>query len=212
MMPAAYIMAVLGPREKLLDDIVKEALLVHRLRPMQVDDNAARFLQLLTMIHRPRRVIEVGTFFGYSSIHIARGLPQDGRLTTLEIDSTAAELAKRNLDAAGLSDRVEVVVGDAADYLAKVQPKTVDMIFIDADKRNYPNYLKLCFPLLKSGGILVADDAFATGDFSSEVHDGGDGGTEVKAINTYNRAVGKSPQLFSAFVGTNNGLLVSYKK
>jgi predicted O-methyltransferase YrrM len=212
MMPAAYIKAVLGPREKLLDDIMKEALLVHGLRPMQVDDNAARFLQLLTMIHRPRRVIEVGAFFGYSSIHIARGLPEGGRLTTLEIDGRAAELAKRNLAAAGLSDRVEVVVGDAADYLTQVEQKTIDLIFIDADKINYPKYLKLCFPLLQEGGVLVADDAFAQGDFSGEAQDEGDGGTEIKAINTYNRAVGKSTRLFSAFVGTNNGLLVSYKK
>jgi predicted O-methyltransferase YrrM len=212
MMPAAYINAVLGPREKLLDDILKEALLVHGLRSMQVDDNAARFLQLLTMIHQPQRVIEVGTFFGYSSIHIARGLPEGGKLTTLEIDGGAAELARRNLDSASLSDRVEVVVGDAADYLTKVQQKTIDMIFIDADKRNYPEYLKLCFPLLQAGGVLIADDAFAQGDFGGEAHDGGEGSTEIKAINTYNRAVGKSPLLFSAFVGTNNGLLVSYKK
>jgi caffeoyl-CoA O-methyltransferase len=212
MMPDGYIKNVLGPREKLLDEIMKESLLSHGLPPMQVDDNAARFLQLLTMIHRPQRVIEVGTFFGYSAIHIARGLPEGGRLITLEIDSRAAELARRNLDAVDLGDRVEVVVGDAADYLARVQQKAIDMIFIDADKRNYPTYLKLCFPLLRVGGLLVADDAFARGDFSSEARDEGDGGTEIRAINTYNRAVGKSPHLFSAFVGTNNGLLVSYKR
>lgn len=212
MMPTSYIKTILGPREKLLDKIMREALLGHGLPPMQVDDNAARFLQLLTMIHQPLHVIEVGTFFGYSSIHIARGLPEGGRLVTLEIDSRAAELARQNLEAAGLGDRVDVVVGDAADYLAQVQQKTIDMIFIDADKRNYPTYLKLCFPLLRVGGILVADDAFAHGNFSGEVHDEGDGSTEIRAINTYNRAVGKSPHLFSVFVGTNNGMLVSYKK
>jgi predicted O-methyltransferase YrrM len=212
MIPTGYIKTILGPREKLLDEIMKNALLGHELLPMQVDDNAARFLQLLTMIHQPQRVIEVGTFFGYSSIHIARGLPEGGRLTTLEIDSNLAELARRSLDTAGLSDRVDVVVGDAADYLAQVQPQNIDMIFIDADKRNYPKYLELCFPLLKRGGILVADDAFTHGNFSGEGHNGEDGSTEIKAINTYNRAVGKSPRLFSAFVGTNNGLLVSYKK
>lgn len=211
-MPVGYIKTIVGAREKLLDDILKEALLDHGLPPMQVDDNAARFLQLLTMIRRPQHVIEVGTFFGYSTIHIARGLAEGGRLTTLEIDNRVAELARRNLDTAGLSDRVEIVVGDAADYLAQVEPKSIDMIFIDADKRSYPTYLKLCFPLLQTGGILVADDAFAQGNFSLEVRDGEDYSIEVKAINTYNRAVGKSSQLFSAFVGTNNGLLVSYKK
>jgi predicted O-methyltransferase YrrM len=212
MIPTGYIKTILGPREKLLEEILKDSLLGHGLLPMQVDDNAARFLQLLTMILRPQRVIEVGTFFGYSSIHIARGLPEGGRLTTLEIDGEAAALAQRNLDTAGLSDRVDIVVGDAADYLIQVQHKSIGMIFIDGDKRNYPNYLKLSFPLLQLGGVLVADDTFAHGNFSGEGDDGGDGSTEIRAINTYNRAVAKSPQLFSAFVGTNNGMLVSFRK
>jgi caffeoyl-CoA O-methyltransferase len=211
-MPTGYVRAMLGPREQLLDEILKDALLGHGFVPMQIDDNAARVLQLLTMIHRPRRAIEIGSYFGYSSIHIARGLPEGGKLTTLEIDGTVAELARRNVELAGLSDRVDVVVGAAAGHLANVQRDSVDMIFIDADKRMYPEYLKLCFPLLRPGGILIADDAFALGDFSGEAHDGGDGGTEIKAINTYNRAVCKSPRLFSAFIGTNNGLLVSVKE
>lgn len=207
--PAAYVRAIFGPREPLLDKILRESLLGHGLRPMQVDDNAARVLQLLTLVHQPRLVIEVGTFFGYSSIHIARGLPPDGRLITLEIDGEIAELARRNLALGGIEDRVSVVVGQAADHLRDVEPKSVDMIFIDADKVSYPEYLKLCYPLLRSGGILIADDAFGQGDFSTEA---GGGADETVAINTYNRAISRSPQLFSAFIGTNNGLLVSYKR
>ena len=85
------------------------------------------------------------------------------------------------------------------------------MIFIDADKKSYPRYLAASFPLLEPGGLLVADDAFALGDFSGESSDGGDGAQELAAIHTYNRAVGKSARLFSAFIGTRNGLLVSSK-
>ena len=207
--PAAYVRSILGPREPLLDRILRDSLLGHGLAPMQIDDNAARVLELFTLVHRPERVIEVGTFVGWSAIHIARGLPPGGRLTTLELDAGIAALARRNLAAAGVEDKVEVVTGPAADHLRGVEPRSVDMVFIDADKVSYPEYLKLSYPLLRSGGVLIADDAFGQGDFSAEA---GGGDAEVVAINTYNRAVNRSPNLFSAFIGTNNGMLVSYKR
>lgn len=207
--PGAYVRSILGPREPLLDRILRDSLLGHGLPPMQIDDNAARVLELLTLLHRPERVIEVGTFVGWSSIHIARGLPPGGRLTTLELDADIADLARRNLAAAGVEDKVEVVTGPAADYLRAVAPKSVDMLFIDADKVSYPEYLKLSYPLLRSGGVLIADDAFGQGNFSAE---SGGGDAEAAAISTYNRAVSRSPNLFSAFIGTNNGMLVSYKR
>jgi predicted O-methyltransferase YrrM len=203
--------AVSGPREKILDDILRDSLLTEGLRPMQVDDNAARVLQLLTALARPQRVVEIGTYFGYSAIHIARGLPPGGRLVTLEVDAELAALAWGNLERAGVADRVEVVVGPAADHLAGLAPESLDMVFIDADKLSYPTYLKLCFPLLRRGGVLIADDAFADGDLSSESEDD-DGATAVRAVNSYNRAVGRSPRMLSAFVGTDNGFMVSYRR
>ena len=209
--PARYVRAISPPREEVLDRILRDSLLDNRLRPMQVDDNAARVLQLLTVLHRPRQVVEIGTYFGYSAIHIARGLPPDGHLVTLEVDAGLAELARGNLEKIGLADRVEVVVGLAADHLSGLPPESLDMVFIDADKLSYPTYLKLCFPLLRHGGVLVADDAFADGDFSSESPDG-DGAAAARAINSYNLAAARSPRMLSAFIGTNTGFLVSYKR
>lgn len=209
--PTSYARAVFPPREELLDRILRDALLTHGLRPMQIDDNAARVLQLLTTVHRPQRVVEIGTYFGWSAIHIARGLPPGGGLVSLEADAGLAELARENLKTAGVADSVEVVVGPAADHLTALAPESLDMVFVDADKVSYPAYLKLCFPLLRSGGILVADDVFADGDFSSE-SPGDDGAGAVRAINAYNRAAARSPQMLSAFIGTGNGLMVSYKR
>ncbi|WP_158674688.1 O-methyltransferase [Streptomyces hoynatensis] len=209
--PTDYVRAVFGNREPVLEEILRDSVLERGLPAIQVDDNAGRILQLLVMLRRPRHVIEIGTLFGYSTIHLARGLPEDGRLTTLEIDPAAAGAARRNLDRAGVGERVEIVVGDASGYLATVPPESVGMIFIDADKKSYARYLAACFPLLEPGGLLVADDAFAQGDFSGESAEGGEGERERKAIHAYNRAVGRSPRLFSAFLGTRNGLLVSYK-
>ncbi|GAB2616497.1 O-methyltransferase [Streptomyces capparidis] len=207
---ASYLRAVFPPREKLLDLILRESLLANGLRPMQIDDDAARVLQLLTLLHRPQRVVEIGTYIGYSAIHIARGLPPGGRLASLEADADLANLARDNLKRAGVADSVEVVTGPAADYLTELAPESLDMVFIDADKVSYSTYLKLCFPLLRQGGLLVADDALPDGDFSSESP--GDGGAgAIRAINAYNRATARSPRLLSAFIGTGHGLMVSCK-
>ncbi len=211
MTDADYVRAMLGPRDPALDMLLRKSLLGRGLRPMQVDDNAARVLQLLTLLKRPRAAIEIGAFFGYSTVHIARGLPPEAKLTSFELDPELAALARDNVAAAGLTDRVEIVAGDAAAHLLAWQPGVVDLIFIDADKCSYPKYLKLCFPLLAQGGLLIADDAFAAGDFSVEASDGEAGKSEVVAINTFNRAILKSDALFSAFVGTENGLMVSLK-
>ncbi|MBB4981698.1 MULTISPECIES: O-methyltransferase [Streptomyces] len=205
--PTGYVRAVLGPRDEVLDRVLRRSLDGDRMPTIMVDDAAGRLLQLLTLIQRPRRVVEVGTLFGYSAIHIARGLPPGGRLTTLENDPAAAALARENFEIAGVADRVDLVVGNAADHLAAVEPGSVGMLFIDADKKSYPTYLKLGFPLLEPGGLLVADDAFAQGDFGHE--SGGDGEAESAAIHTYCRAVGRSPLLFSAFAGSGTGLLIS---
>ncbi|CQR66120.1 O-methyltransferase [Streptomyces leeuwenhoekii] len=210
--PQGYLRAVLGPRDPVLDDILRRSLLDDRFPTIQVDDNAGRILQLLTRLRRPGHVLEIGTLFGYSTIHLARGLPEGGRVTTLEIDPRAAEVARRNLRTAGVDDRVDVVVGDAFAYLASVPQESVGLVFIDADKKSYPDYLKLCYPLLEPGGLLIADDAFAQGDFTAERVEGSDEDREVKAIHQYNRAVGRSTRLFSAFVGTESGLLVSVKE
>lgn len=209
--PRQYVRSLVGPRDPVLDGILREALLQHRLRPMQVDDNAGRVLQLLTRLKAPRLAVEIGTYFGYSAVHIARGLPEGGRLISLELDPALAELARVNLARAGLADRVRIEVGSAASALARCEPGSVDLIFIDADKVSYPDYLKLCFPLLASGGLLIADDAFASGDFSPESGGDGTGVEEVQAIKSYNRAVLRAGSLFSAFIGTENGLMVSQK-
>lgn len=107
---------------------------------------------------------------------------------------------------------VDIVVGDAVEYLATVPPESVGLLFIDADKKSYPAYLKHGFRALEWGGLLVADDAFARGDFTGEAGPDPTEDREVRAIAAYARAVGRSPLLLSAFVGTENGMLISVKE
>jgi predicted O-methyltransferase YrrM len=207
---AGYARAALGPRDPALDGILKDSLLNHRMPTIQIDDNTGRLLQMLVMLKQPKIVIEIGTLFGYSAVHIARGLPPGGRLTTLEIDKSAAKLAGDNLLKAGVSNRVDIVVGDALSYLERVAPGTVGMIFIDGDKKSYPEYLKHSIALLEPGGLIVADDAFAAGDYSKESA-AQPPNQAAMSIRTYVSAVGRSQRLFSAFAGTDSGLLISLK-
>lgn len=209
--PSGYVRSVLGGRDPVLDEVLRTSLLDRRMPTIQVDDNAGRVLQLLVALHRPEHVVEIGTLFGYSAIFLARGLPDGGRLTTVEIDPDAAELARRNLRIAGVADRVDVVVADAEDYLGTLPAESIGMFFIDGDKRAYPTYLARCFGLLRRGGLLVADDAYASGDYSPDHGHDGSAAADRHGIETYARAVGRSPRLFSAFVGTETGLLVSRK-
>ena len=208
---ATYFRTLFGKRDETLDQVLRGSLLANGLAPMQIDDESARVLQLLVLLVQPKRVVEVGTFVGYSAIHIARALPIGGRLTTLEANPELAELARRNIESAAVSDIVDVVTGDARLHLGSLPAESVEMIFIDADKKSYPDYLRLSYRLLKPGGLLIADDAYADADFSRE-SEGPDPELEaVRAINTYNRALVRSPDFFSALFGTVNGLLVSRK-
>ena len=202
--------AFFGARDPVLEQVLRKSLLEDRLPTIQIDDNAGRILQLLAMIHKPRRVIEIGSLFGYSTIHIARALDADTMITSFEIDPKAAASARRNVARAALEDRVQVLEGDAVTHMAGMALGSVDMIFIDAAKSDYPAYLKSAFPLLRTGGLLIADDINGDGDYSVEADDP-EAVAERQGISTYARAVSRSPRFFSALIGTETGLLVSVK-
>jgi predicted O-methyltransferase YrrM len=209
-MPTGYIRAVLGPRDPVLESVLRHSLRDERMPVIQIDDNAGRVLQLLTLLGRPTAALEIGTLFGYSAIYLARGLPPGARLTTLEVDPRAAAVARHNIAAAGFADVVDVVEADAVEFLRRPGAGPYDLIFIDGEKKAYPDYLKVCFPVLRKGGLLIADDAFALGDFSAETGED-DPGASAAGITAYNRAVARAGTLHSAFVGTETGLMVSVK-
>lgn len=206
---SAYERAVFGARDLTLETVLRRSLLEDRFETIQIDDGAGRILQLLTLIHKPMQVLEIGTLFGYSTIHIGRALPEGGRLTGLEIDPRAANAARRNLDAAGLSDRVDIIEIDAVEYLAKLPDGVLDMAFIDGEKSDYPSYLKALVRKLRSGALLIADDAFADGPYSTAP---GSMARETTGIHTYNRTMAGSSHFFSALVPTETGLMVSVRR
>ena len=131
---------------------------------MQITPDQGALLTMLARLTGARRALELGTFTGYSAISIARGLAEGGTLTCLELEQEFADIAGRNLEAAGLSDRVEIIVGPADEALAAMpQEPTFDLAFIDADKLRYPTYYDLVVPRLLPGGLLLLDNTLLGG-------------------------------------------------
>jgi caffeoyl-CoA O-methyltransferase len=144
---------------------VEEEIRGHPRARMQVSPDQGALLTLLVQATGARDALEIGTFTGYSAICIARGLPaEDGRLTCLEIDPDFARTAQRNLERAGVADRVEIVVAPAEETLAASPAEpTYDFAFIDADKQTYADYYELVLPRLKTGGLLLIDNSLLGG-------------------------------------------------
>ncbi len=151
-------------QDEVLARVERETAELPNARMATTPDEAA----LLTMLARlvgARRALEIGTFTGYGAISIARGLADGGRLTCLELSSEYAAIARRNVSDAGLSDRVEVLVGPADEALrAMPEEPTFDYVFIDADKTGYPEYYELVVPRLVSGGLLLLDNVLLRGE------------------------------------------------
>jgi predicted O-methyltransferase YrrM len=133
---------------------------------IDVAPNQGKMLHLLALTRDARRILEIGTLGGYSTIWLARALPEGGRLITLEVEPKHAEVARKNIERAGFGDVVEVRLGAAAESLAQLHAEGVepfDLIFIDADKKNIPAYLDWALKLARRGTLIVTDNVVRDG-------------------------------------------------
>ena len=161
--------------DKLVDEdaVLSDALAANAaagLRPIDVSAAQGKFLHLLVRMSGARRVLEVGTLGGYSTIWMAKALPADGSIVTLEYEPLHAEVARRNIERAGLSDRVTVRVGAAADtlpILAAERPEPFDFVFIDADKPSNTIYLDWAVKLSRPGTVIVLDNVVRDGQLAN---------------------------------------------
>jgi caffeoyl-CoA O-methyltransferase len=169
---------------------------------IQIAPLQGRLLQVLAAACGARRILEIGALAGYSSIWLARALPPDGRLISLEVSERHAAVARASLARAGLADRAEVRVGAAADLLpALAGEPPFDLVFIDADKPGYPTYLDWALRLTRPGGIIVADNCVRGG--APLRGDGEDEG--MRAVATYDERVAADPRLRSIVLPVEKG-------
>ena len=165
--------------------------------PIEVSPQSARLLYLLTRISGARRVLEIGTLGGYSTICLARGVGAEGSVVTLEYEPRHAEIAAANLRRAGVADRVEIVVGAALDTLPGLTGD-FDLVFIDADKENNIAYVQRAIELGRPGTVIVVDNVVRSGrilDPAAEDHQG-------RAVRATLEMMGKHPRLDTAAIQT----------
>lgn len=153
----------LRPRDDALVDVVSAG---SALPQIQVSDLQGGFLSVVARAIGARRILEIGTLFGFSAVVLARTLPEGGHLVTLEASAEHARVARDNLDRAGLGDRVEVRLGPALDSLAALAEEAVepfDLVFVDADKENNPGYWDWALRLTRPGGVVIVDNVVREG-------------------------------------------------
>lgn len=166
-----------------------------------------KLLQMLVWALNARKVVEIGTLAGYSGTWLARALPADGRLYTLEKSSKHAAVARQHFADAGVSDRVELLEGDAQTSLDKLSAQgPFDFVFIDADKPGYPGYLEWTAANLRPGGMFAAHNAFSHGRVLAPDTD------NSRAIAAFNQLVADHPQFESTIIGMGDGMTIGIKK
>lgn len=186
------------------DEVLKQALRdadAAGMPPINVSPTQGQFLQILARSVNARRILEIGTLAGYSTIWMARALPSHGRLITLEIDPKHAAVAAANLERAGLSDRVEVRLGAALETLPKLAAEAqepFDFVFIDADKQNIPAYFEWAIRLSHSGTLIIVDNVVRDGT----VIDAASADPNVQGVRALNELIRDSGRVTATTVQT----------
>jgi len=195
-----YITDLFIPSDPALDEALR-ASAAAGLPPINVSSNQGKLLMLLARIHGARKILELGTLGGYSTIWLARALPPDGRLITLEADPKHAEVARSNIARAGLDGAVGLRVGRALDTLPQLASEgrgPFDLIFIDADKPSYPDYLKWALKLSHRGSVIIADNVVRKGG----VIDSASTDPNVQGARRFNELLAAEPRVSATAIQT----------
>jgi predicted O-methyltransferase YrrM len=160
-----YISGLLGAEDEALKQTI-QSLEKENIPQISVSANQGKFLQVMAKLVGAKKILELGTLGGYSTIWMARVLPDDGKIITLELHARHAAVAQKNIDNAGLSEKVEIRIGKALDSLntlLETKQGPFDMIFIDADKQLYAEYFSLTLQLSRKGTLIIADNVIRGG-------------------------------------------------
>ncbi|MFM1653288.1 O-methyltransferase [Brevibacillus sp. B_LB10_24] len=195
-----YFTDLLVPSDPALDAAL-EANAAAGLPPIDVTPNQGKLLHLLARIQGARTILEIGTLGGYSTIWLARALPAGGRLITLESAPKHAEVARANIERAGLSDIVEIRLGQALDTLSQLDAEEqgpFDLIFIDADKPNNPEYFKWALKLSRRGTMIIADNVVRKGVVIDEASTD----PNIQGIRRFNELLAAEPRVSATAIQT----------
>jgi len=200
-------------REPATMQAIREATLSKtNLSHIQVAPEQGQFMALLVKLMGAKRIIEVGTFAGYSTAWLASALPDEGELIACEIDADRVAIGQTFWDKAGLSDKITLRIGPALESLKALvsdgQTNAFDFVFIDADKQNYINYYELALQLIKPGGLIAIDNTLWSGKLANpSVHD-----PSTEAIRSLNSHLLNDQRVEISLVPIGDGLTLAYKQ
>ncbi len=203
-----YLRKTFGDEDAHLAGLMQEAVRAG-LPDIAVSPEVGRLLTLLVQTSEGRRGIEVGTLAGYSAIWLARGLRDDGKLYTIEAEDKHAAFAEEQLARAGVAERVEVIRGKGLEVLdrlaAELGPGSVDFVFLDAIKTEYPDYFRKVRPLIKVGGWLIADNVLGAGNWWVDDEQN----ASRQAADELNRTLASDPDFLATAVPLREGVLLA---
>lgn len=202
----AYAEARTTPDGELFERLAEETRAKTTAPQMMVGRIEGQFLAALVAVTGARRVLEIGTFTGYSAISMASALPSDGELITCDVDPEATAIARRYMDESGHGGKIEIRLGPALETLTTLEGP-FDLVFIDADKPNYRNYYEASLPLLTDDGLLIADNVLWSGRV---VEPGGDDSTA--AIKAFNDHVSADERVVSVMLTVRDGMTLVRRK
>ena len=200
-----YITSLTTPEDEVLRDLARETHLKVQMPQMISGHIQGEFLTLLTRMIQPKRILEIGTFTGYSAICMARGLAGDGKLISLDVNEELEPMVSKYILRAGLGEKIDLCYGHALEVIPTLH-EVFDLVFIDADKINYVAYLEAVLPKVRVDGWIWADNVLWKGRVAEEPMD-----KDTLALHRYNQAVAAHPQLRQVIVPLRDGLSLAQK-
>lgn len=202
-----YITRLFAPEDKILRQ-VREASLDQGLPDIAITPEEGAFLSLLVRLCRARRVLEIGTLVGYSTLWLARALPPEGIVVTVEKSARHAALARQNFERAGLAERILLLEGEAKHLLSKAaRLGPFDFVFIDADKEGYPFYYDWALTMVPSGGVIAFHNALWGGSVALPFH-----GPAIDAIRNFNHMIANDSRVVAHIYPAGDGTLIAVKR
>jgi len=206
-----YLLRVGGREDKDLAKL-REETSDHPMAMMQISPEQGQFMALLVELIGAKKTLEIGVFTGYSSTVVAKSLPVDGKLVALDISEEFTAIAKKYWEAAGVSAKIELILGPAKDSLATLleegHQQTFDFAFIDADKGNYENYYELTLALLRPGGIIAIDNVLWQGKVANDSADD----DLTNAIRAFNQKLHGDQRVSLSMLTIGDGLTLALKR
>jgi O-methyltransferase len=205
-----YLQDVGYRKDTVVDELESETKALGKVAKMQIAKEQGQFLEIIVKISKAKLCLEIGRFTGLSTLFMARGLPSDGKIVTVDNSEEYLPLAKKYWDKDGLTSKIESILGAGTEVMQSLidRQHTFDIVFIDADKNNYPNYYELSLSLISSNGIIIIDNMLWHGD----VADASKNDLQTKTIRELSLKINKDERVEFSLLPLSDGLSFIRKK